>query len=115
MATGAVHVVQRGVVVRNQPDDPRHLVRVHVEERCLRVERRTAPFRATIEPWKHDDPALGRRREHAGSELPEPFEHRRMGLRRPAGQHRLGQPLARERRRLERIGLGLGKLLALDG
>src|SRR5213078_3772177 len=52
VATGAIVVVERRVVVRNQPYDPRHLVRIHVQEGGVRVERRAAPFGAAVEAGK---------------------------------------------------------------
>src|SRR5581483_10055532 len=54
VARGALRVVERRVVVRDQLDDPRHLVRVDIQERGRGIERRAAPFRAAVEAGEHD-------------------------------------------------------------
>ncbi len=80
----------------------------------MRVECRTTPFGTAIETGKDDDAALGGSREHAGTELTEARQDRGVGFRRPPRQHVLGETLPRERRRLERLGLRFGELLAFD-
>ena len=99
MARRAVGVVERRVVVGDQLDDPRHLVRVDVEQSGIRIERRATPFRAAVEPGEHDRALERWRREKAGLELPEPLEHGRVRLGRASRQHRLGEALPRKRRR----------------
>src|SRR5207247_478852 len=78
VARRALAVVERRVVVRDQLDDPRHLVRVDVEQRRVRVEGRAAPFGAAVDAGK-DDGALERgRREESLRVLPETRQHRRV-------------------------------------
>ena len=114
MARGAIHVVERCVVVRNQAHDPGHLVRVHVQETGVGIEGGAAPFAAAVEAGKHDRASLARRREEPGVELPEPGQHRRMRLRRPRRQHVFGEMLPREWRWFYRVGLRIGELLAVN-
>ena len=65
VAGRALAVVERRVVVRDQLDDPRHLVRVDVEQRALGIERRAAPFGAAVDAGKDDRALERRRREEA--------------------------------------------------
>ena len=114
MAGRALAVVERGVVVRDQPDDPGHLVRVHVQERRLRIERGPAPFGAAVDAGKDDRAVERRRREEPLAHAAELRQHGGVRLGRARGYHRFGQFLARERRRLERVRLPLRQQLAVD-
>ena len=49
MTGRALRVVERRVVVRDQLDDPRHLVRVDEQQAGFRIERGAAPLRAAVE------------------------------------------------------------------
>ena len=115
VAGRALRVVERGVVVRDQLDDPRHLVRVHVEQAGCRdrTPRRPTPRRRRS-PGKTIVPS-----SDGGSNMPdfivaERVEHRRVRLGRARRQHVFGEALPRERRRLQRMRLRRRRELAVD-
>ena len=114
MTRRALAVVERRVVVRDQLDDPRHLIGVDVEQRRVGIERRAAPLRAAVESRKHDRALERRRREEALLILLETREHVRVRLGRARRQHVFGQALARERHRQRRIRLLGRHFLAVD-
>src|SRR4029079_17993213 len=94
MARRAFARVKRRVVVGDELDDPRHLVRVDVQQGCLWIERGPSPLPAAVETGK-DDRAFERgRREKALRILAEPREYIRMRLRRSRRQHVFRQALA---------------------
>ena len=97
VAGRALRVVERGVVVRDQLDDPRHLVRVDEQQAGLRIERRAAPLAPPSKPGKHDRAFERRRGEISRLHLPEPLEHRRMRFRRARASTSLRSGLAARR------------------
>ena len=99
----------------HQAHRPRHLIRVDVQDRRLGVERRTAPFRATVQAWEHDGALKACRDELAAApHRPEALQHGAMRVRRTLREHVFAEPLAREWLRGERERLRIGGHLAFD-
>src|SRR5205823_10708617 len=86
-----------------------------VQDRGLGVERRTAPFRATVQAWEHDGALKACRDELAAApHRPEALQHGAMRVRRTLREHVFAEPLAREWLRGERERLRIGGHLAFD-
>src|SRR5436305_3098926 len=63
MAGRAVRGVERLVAPRHELEEPRHLVRIHVEQPACWIERRASPFAAAIHPREDDRAFVVRRIE----------------------------------------------------
>src|SRR5438876_1099857 len=94
---------------------PRHLIRVDVQDRRLGVERRTAPFRATVQAWEHDGALKACRDELAAAlHRAEALQHGAVRVRRTIREHVFAEPLARKWLRGERERLRIGGHLTFD-
>src|SRR5690349_21259835 len=82
-------------LVLDEVRSPGHLVRVHVKESRLRVERGAAPFRSTVEPGEDDRLLVNSKRHElrASVERPETLDSPLVRLRSPIRQHILRQRL----------------------
>src|SRR5579864_6130074 len=117
-ALGKINLAAARVLVQlrplDQPQDPGHLVRVHVQQTAGGIEGRATPFSGAIKTREYDRTfqtwwdKLAR-----ATNLVKLIEHGLVCLGCPLREHLLSQDLARERRRLEGKGL-LGRgLLAV--
>src|SRR5579871_5480841 len=99
----------RGFVL-NKVRGPGHLVRVHVEEPRLGVERRSTPFRSAVKAGEDDCLLIDAKRNklRAAVKRPETLDSPAVRLRSPVGQHLFCQGLPGEREGLGGQWLGFG-------
>ena len=91
--------------------DPRHLIRVDVEQAGFGVECGAAPFAAAVESGEDDGSLRTWGRELVtADDGAEALQRGLVGFRGARGEHVLGENLPRERSGLQRQGLFGGKL-----
>ncbi len=115
MAARTVVLIGRLVAARLHLQQPRHLVHVHVQQTGLRIERRSAPLRASIITGKDDRPRRTRRSEQSSCrELAEDRKRRVVRAWRACGELIFGERLPNERRRLHGQTLRRAGSLTID-
>src|SRR5437762_973681 len=105
MTAGATGLVQTPATRRilwllDQPQNPRHLVRVYIKQSGFRIERSAAPFAAAVEAGKDYGAHQTRRRElPVAADLAKAFERSFVCFGSAVGEHLFSKLLSGEGQR----------------